>query len=130
MTARIMKAIENRHTTILAHPTGRLLLARKSYELDLEKIIDRAADTGTALELNSNPQRLDLDWRYCRYAKRKGARVAINPDAHNAEGLRDIHFGINIARKGWLEKTDCLNCSGIGELSFPVQMISQGSIFP
>lgn len=117
MTARVTKAMENRHTTMLAHPTGRLLLARDPYRIDMEKVIDHAAITGTAIELNSNPQRLDLDWRLCRPAKKKGVRVSINPDAHNAEGLGDIGLGINIARKGWLEKSDCLNCMGLKEIS-------------
>lgn len=117
MTARVMKAMANRHTTILAHPTGRLLLARDPYRIDMEKVIDHAALTGTAIELNSNPQRLDLDWRLCRPAKKKGVKISINPDAHHAEGLSDIIFGINIARKGWLEKSDCLNCLTLKEIS-------------
>jgi DNA polymerase (family 10) len=116
MTARIMKAIENRHTTMLAHPTGRLLLAREPYALDLERIIDFAASRGKVIELNANPHRLDLDWRHCKYAKRQGARIAINPDAHQAEGLGDIRYGVNIARKGWLEAQDVINCMGLGEM--------------
>jgi len=117
MTARVMKALDNKHTTVLAHPTGRLLLARNPYRIDMDKVIDRAAVTSTAIELNSNPQRLDLDWRLCRPAKKKGVKISINPDAHHEEGLRDISFGINIARKGWLEKSDCLNCMGLDEIS-------------
>jgi DNA polymerase (family 10) len=116
MTARIMKALDNRHTTILAHPTGRLLLAREPYALDLERIIDFAASRGKVIELNANPHRLDLDWRHCKSAKRQGARIAINPDAHQAEGLSDIRYGVNIARKGWLEAQDVINCMGLGEM--------------
>ena len=116
MTARILKALENRHTTILAHPTGRLLLAREPYALDLEKIIDAAASRGKVIELNANPHRLDLDWRHCKYAKRQGARIAINPDAHHVSGLEDIRYGLNIARKGWLEAQDIINCMGLGEM--------------
>jgi DNA polymerase (family 10) len=116
MTARIMKALGNRHTTILAHPTGSLLLAREPYALDLERIIDFAASRGKVIELNANPHRLDLDWRHCKYAKRQGARIAINPDAHNAEGLGDIRYGVNIARKGWLEAQDVINCMGLGKM--------------
>ena len=116
MTARIVKALDNRHTTILAHPTGRLLLAREPYALDLERIIDFAASRGMVIELNANPHRLDLDWRHCKYAKRQGARIAINPDAHQAEGLGDIRYGVNIARKGWLEAQDVINCMGLGEM--------------
>ena len=110
MTARIIKAVENRFTTMLAHPTGRILLARNPYAVDMEKVIQRAAQANTAIEINSNPDRLDLDWRFCRVVKREGARVAINPDAHHDEGLSDVRFGINVARKGWIEKRDCLNC--------------------
>jgi len=116
MTARIMKALDNRHTTILAHPTGRLLLAREPYALDLERIIDFAASRGKVIELNANPHRLDLDWRHCKYAKRQGTRIAINPDAHQAEGLGDIRYGINIARKAWLEAQDVINCMGLEEM--------------
>lgn len=117
MTARVLKALENKHTTILAHPTGRLLLARNPYRIDMEKVIDRAAATNTAIELNSSPHRLDLDWRLCRPAKKKGVKISINPDAHHDEGLSDISFGINIARKGWLERSDCLNCMDAQEVS-------------
>ena len=116
MTKRVLKALENRHTTILAHPTGRLLLAREPYALDLERIIDAAAERGKVIELNANPHRLDLDWRHCRYAKRQGARIAVNPDAHHADGLRDIRYGLNIARKGWLEAPDIINCMGLAEM--------------
>jgi DNA polymerase (family 10) len=116
MTARIMKALDNRHTTILAHPTGRLLLAREPYALDLERIIDFAASRGKVIELNANPHRLDLDWRHCKYAKRKGVRIAINPDAHHDSGLGDVRYGMHIARKGWLEAQDIINCMGLGEM--------------
>ena len=116
MTARIIKAVENRFTTMLAHPTGRILLARNPYAVDMEKVIQRAAQANTAIEINSNPDRLDLDWRFCRVVKREGARVAINPDAHHDEGLSDVRFGINVARKGWIEKHECLNCMGAGQI--------------
>jgi DNA polymerase (family 10) len=116
MTARMMKALENRHTTILAHPTGRLLLAREPYALDLERIIDFAASRGKVIELNANPHRLDLDWHHCKYAKKQGVRIAINPDAHNTDGLEDIRYGVNIARKGWLEAQDIINCFNVEEM--------------
>ena len=116
MTARILKALENRHTTILAHPTGRLLLAREPYALDLERVIDAAASLGKVIELNANPHRLDLDWRHCKYARRQGTRIAINPDAHNTEGLEDLRYGVNIARKGWLEAPDVINCMSREEM--------------
>ncbi|MGA2525713.1 MAG: DNA polymerase/3'-5' exonuclease PolX [Smithellaceae bacterium] len=110
MTGRIKKALQNNYTTMLAHPTGRLLLSREPYALNIMEIIDAAAEFGKALELNANPHRLDLDWRNCIHAKKKGVKIAINPDAHQTAGLQDISFGIKIARKGWLEKGDCLNC--------------------
>jgi DNA polymerase IV (family X) len=110
MTGRIKKALQNKYTTMLAHPTGRLLLSREPYALNIMEIIDAAAQFGKALELNANPHRLDLDWRNCIHAKKKGVKIAINPDAHQTAGLQDISFGIKIARKGWLTKGDCLNC--------------------
>ncbi len=110
MTGRIKKALQNNYTTMLAHPTGRLLLSREPYALNIMEIIDAAAQFGKALELNANPHRLDLDWRNCIHAKKRGVKIAINPDAHQTAGLQDISFGIKIARKGWLEKGDCLNC--------------------
>ena len=116
MTARIMKALQNPHTTILAHPTGRLLLARESYAVNILDVIDAAARYDKALELNANPRRLDLDWRNCIHARKKGVKISINPDAHHASGLADIGFGIKIARKGWLEKKDCLNCLSVNEM--------------
>lgn len=116
MTGRIKKALQNPFTTMLAHPTGRLLLSREPYAVNIEEIIDTAAKFGKALELNANSHRLDLDWRHCIYAKKKGVKIAINPDAHQIEGLQDISFGIKIARKGWLTKGDCLNCLNLEKM--------------
>lgn len=116
MTRRIKRALQNPFTTMLAHPTGRLLLARDPYAVDIMEIIDTAASSGKVLELNANPHRLDLDWRNCIYARKKGVKIAINPDAHHVSGLADISFGIKIARKGWLEKADCLNCLNLNEM--------------
>jgi DNA polymerase (family 10) len=110
MTRRILRAMENPNVTILGHPTGRLLLSRDGYEVDLGAVIEGAAATGTVIELNANPRRLDLDWRLWRLAKEKGVRCAINPDAHSVEGLHDLWFGIEIARKGWLTREDVINC--------------------
>ncbi len=110
MTLRIMKALDNPYVTMLAHPTGRLLLAREPYPVDMEKIIDHASMRNTILELNANPHRLDLEWRLCRYASKKNVKIAINPDAHTIEGLRHFKLGINIARKGWITSSDCINC--------------------
>lgn len=116
MTGRIKKALQNSFTTILAHPTGRLLLAREPYAVNIQEIIDTAAGSGKVLELNANPHRLDLDWRNCIYARKKGVKISINPDAHHVSGLADIGFGTKIARKGWLEKGDCINCFNLNEM--------------
>ena len=116
MTLRIMHAMDNPATTILAHPTGRLLLAREPYRLSMEKILSHAAERGTIIELNANPHRLDLDWRWCRHAKDLGVKITLNPDAHSIRGLSHIRFGVNIARKGWLTPADCINCLGLAEI--------------
>ncbi|MHB1252713.1 MAG: DNA polymerase/3'-5' exonuclease PolX [Candidatus Humimicrobiaceae bacterium] len=109
MTNRIIKAIENRYTTILAHPTGRLLLSRDPYKVDMFRIINAASENNVAIEINSNPFRLDLDWRLCKYAKEKKVKIFINPDAHKLEDIDNYIYGVNTARKGWLEKEDILN---------------------
>lgn len=110
MTKRIVRAISNSNVDILAHPTGRLLLARDPYAVDLNKVIDVAIEHGVALEINAHPQRLDLDWRWCKYAKERGAKFAIGPDAHDILGIDCMTFGIWVARKGWLEMGDIINC--------------------
>src|SRR5207249_10070329 len=104
MTRRMIRAMENPFVTMLAHPTGRLLLKREPYKIDVPKILDAAARIGTWIELNAAPKRLDLDWRWWPMAKQKGVKCVINPDAHRAERLQDLWFGIGIARKGWLTK--------------------------
>ncbi len=109
MTKRIIKAIKNKYVTVLGHPTGRLLLQRDGYPLNQTAIIDAASDYGKCIEINAHPSRLDLDWRMCKYAKEKGVKISINPDAHVVDGLLDVRFGVGIARKGWLEKKDVLN---------------------
>jgi len=110
MTKRVIRAMENRFVTILAHPTGRLLLQREPYVLDIPAVLDVAAATGTWVELNAAPKRLDLDWRWWPLAKEKGVKCVIDPDAHRVERLQDLWFGIGIARKGWLTKDDVMNC--------------------
>src|SRR5438128_1170283 len=110
MTRRMIRAMENRFVTMLAHPTGRLLLKREPYQIDVPEILDAAAHTGTWIELNAAPKRLDLDWRWWPMAKQKGVKCVINPDAHRTERLQDLWFGIGIARKGWLTKDDVMNC--------------------
>jgi DNA polymerase (family 10) len=114
MTKRIIKALKHKYVTMLGHPTGRLLLSREGYHVDVIKVIDAASDYGKIIEINSHPMRLDLDWRFCKYAKEKGVLIAINPDAHNMDGLRDVFYGVGVARKGWLEKKDVLNTRDAG----------------
>ncbi|MBC8388381.1 MAG: DNA polymerase/3'-5' exonuclease PolX [Actinobacteria bacterium] len=117
MTGRIIKAIENKFTTMIAHPTGRLLLARDPYRVDIIKIINAASENNVDIEINASPFRLDLDWRMCKYAKVKGVKIFINPDAHSIENLYDYNFGVNTARKGWLEKEDIVNTLSAEEIS-------------
>jgi DNA polymerase (family 10) len=113
---RILRAMENPYTTMLGHPTGRLLLSRDGYAVDMRNIIDGAAKHNVIIELNSSPYRLDIDWRYLKYAKEKGVTISINPDAHAAAGLYEIVYGIGIARKGWQEKKDVLNTRTAAEI--------------
>lgn len=115
-TARIIKAVENPYTTILGHPTGRLLLSRKGYPIDHKKVIDACAANNVVIEINANPLRLDLDWRWHQYALEKGVWLSINPDAHRTEGL-DMRFGTLVARKGGLYKERCLNALSLQEIS-------------
>lgn len=106
MTKRIIKAMSHPKTTIIGHPTGRLLLGREGYEVDMEELLHAAKEYGKVLEINANPMRLDLDWRWLVKAKRLGIKVVIGPDAHNISGLYDIRYGVMVARKGWIEKRD------------------------
>ena len=116
MTRRVIRALENPFVTMLAHPTGRLLLKRDPYQIEIPKILDAAARTGTWIELNAAPKRLDLDWRWWPLAKQKGVKCVINPDAHRTERLQDLWFGIGVARKGWLTKTDVMNCLSLARI--------------
>jgi DNA polymerase (family 10) len=108
-TKRIITALKNPFAAILGHPTGRLLLEREGYPVDLREVIHAAADLGKSIEINAHPARLDLDWRWVRYAKEKGVPICINPDAHNIHGLQNLTYGVGIARKGWLEAKDVVN---------------------
>jgi len=109
MTDRVLRALDDPRLTILAHPTGRLLLSREPYALDVGAVLEKAAAVGVAVELNADPHRLDLDWRHLQTAKRLGVTVAIGPDAHSTRGLDNMEIGVGIARKGWLERADVLN---------------------
>jgi DNA polymerase (family 10) len=110
MTKRVIKAIENPHSDVLAHPTGRLLLSRNPYKINITKVIDACVQNNVAIEINANPRRLDLDWRNIFYAREKGCKFAINPDAHSTKGISDIKYGIMIGRKGGLQKEEVINC--------------------
>ncbi|MEI6815238.1 MAG: helix-hairpin-helix domain-containing protein [Bacteroidota bacterium] len=108
-TQRLLKAIENPFTTILGHPTGRLLLAREGYPIDHKTIIDACSKHKVFVELNANPLRLDLDWRWIRYAINKNVMISINPDAHSLEGIEHIRYGVKVAQKAGLNKEMTLN---------------------
>ncbi|HJQ55111.1 MAG TPA: DNA polymerase/3'-5' exonuclease PolX [Gemmatimonadaceae bacterium] len=116
MTKRVLVALDDPHLTILAHPTGRLLLSREPYALDVAAVLEKAAQVGAAVELNADPHRLDLDWRYCRRAKELGVTIEIGPDAHSTPGLDNVHFGVGMARKAWLEAGEILNARSADEV--------------
>ncbi|MFC4211144.1 helix-hairpin-helix domain-containing protein [Pedobacter lithocola] len=116
-TTRLLKAIENPYTTILGHPTGRLLLSRAGYPIDYKKIIDACAANKVVIEINANPLRLDLDWRWHRYALEKGVLLSVNPDAHRTEGFHDMKYGVLVARKGGLSANKCLNAFSLAEIT-------------
>jgi DNA polymerase (family 10) len=109
MTARFLRALENPYVSILGHLTGRLLLTRDAYDVDVQTVVAAAAERGVAVEINADPFRMDLDWRYWRAAKRPGLRAAINPDAHSVRALENVRLGVTFARKAWLEAADVVN---------------------
>jgi DNA polymerase (family 10) len=116
MTERIVGAVENPYTTILGHPTGRLLLAREAYPLDIERVIEACAKHGVVIELNSNPHRLDLDWREMGAARTAGVDISINPDAHRIPGIDHMPFGVMIARKGGYGPANILNAMDVSQV--------------
>ena len=115
MTKRMTTALKNRHVSILAHPTGRMLLEREGYRVTLEEVFHVAAEEGVVIEINSNPHRLDLDWREVIQAKARGIRFAVNPDAHQDTGYADLRYGLGMARKAWLTKEDVVNTLPVDE---------------
>jgi DNA polymerase (family 10) len=115
-TARLIRAIENPHTTILGHPTGRLLVSRPGYPIDHKKIIDACAANKVVIELNANPNRLDIDWTWIPYCMEKDVMISINPDAHKMEGYHDMHYGTLAARKGGLTKQMTFNALSLEEI--------------
>lgn len=116
MTKRLIKAVENPYVTMLGHVTGRLLCQRPSYAVNIPAVIEACADTGTIIELNASPWRLDMDWRWWKLAKEKGVKCSINPDAHSTRGLQDLYFGIRSARKGWLCREDVINTFSLHDI--------------
>ncbi len=120
-TKRICRALANPYVTMLGHSTGRLLLSRDGYRLDMKQVLDAAAAHGKIVEINANPHRLDLDWRLCGYAKAKGVKFSINPDAHSTEGLEDVPFGVNVARKGGVTAQDVVNTRPVEEMAALLQ---------
>ena len=115
-TTRLLKAIENPYTTILGHPTGRLLLSREGYPIDHKAIIDACAAHHVVVEINASPWRLDLDWRWISYCMEKGVLLSINPDAHSKEGYFDMHYGVAVARKGGLTKDMTFNAFDLSRM--------------
>ncbi|HEX5001749.1 MAG TPA: PHP domain-containing protein, partial [Bacteroidia bacterium] len=116
-TERLLKAISNPYTTVLGHPTGRLLLAREGYPLDMDEILEACRQHDVVIELNANPYRLDLDWRWIQTAVSKGIKIAVNPDAHRVEGIKDMQYGVWAARKGMLLAADTFNARSLSQVS-------------
>ena len=116
ITERVLRALDDPRLTILGHPSGRLLLAREPYALDVEAVLVKAKAVGAAVELNADPRRLDLDWRHLRRARELGVTVAIGPDAHSVNGLDNVKVGVGIARKAWLGAADVLNARAADEV--------------
>jgi len=109
MTERLRRVMENKYLTFLGHMTGRLLLGRKGYPLDMEFLFEKSVEYGVTIELNAQPRRLDPDWRMCHSARKKGVKFSIHPDAHSVQGLSNVKLGVGIARKAWLEKKHVMN---------------------
>jgi DNA polymerase (family 10) len=116
MTERVLKAMDDPHMAVLGHPTGRLLLTREPYAVDMDAVLERAGSLGVAVELNADPHRLDLDWRLARAARAHGAKIEIGPDAHSVDGLDNMALGIGMARKAWLSAADTINTRSADEL--------------
>jgi DNA polymerase (family 10) len=117
MTKRIIRAVRHPRVTMLGHATGRLLLKREGYDVDLEAVLQAAAESGTMVEINAHPVRLDLDWIHCKRAKALGVKLVINPDAHSCEELALYRYGLDVARRGWLSKDDVFNTHSAAEVA-------------
>jgi DNA polymerase (family 10) len=129
-TERMLRAVANPHTTILGHLTGRLLLRRDGYELDIDSVLRACAEHGVAVEINANPHRLDLDWRWYRRALELGCWLSINPDAHSVEELALTRWGVMVARKGGVPKERVLNCLDRDELAAWLEARHQPALRP
>jgi DNA polymerase (family 10) len=117
MTKRIIRAIANPHVTMLGHATGRLLLRREGYAVDLEAVLQAARKERVMVEINAHPQRLDLDWIHCKRARELGVELVINPDAHHTSEIGLYRYGVDVARRGWLEKGDVFNTRSLAQVS-------------
>jgi DNA polymerase (family 10) len=115
-TERVLRAMENPYFTILAHPTGRLINRRAPVEIDMERVLNKAKELHRVVEINSYPDRLDMNDVHCRMAKELGVKVSINTDAHSTNDLNFIRFGVAQARRGWLEPSDVINTRGLNDL--------------
>jgi DNA polymerase (family X) len=127
-TERILRAVANRHTTILGHMTGRQLLRRPGYDVDIEKVLAACAAHGVAVEVNANPWRLDLDWRWHRRAIELGCWMSINPDSHSIAEIDLTHWGVEMARKGGVPKERVLNCLDLGRFQSHVEHRMHSSV--
>ena len=115
-TERVCKALAHPATTMLGHATGRLLLRRDGYKVDLDRVIAAAAEHGKMIEINAQPMRLDLDWKWVKRAKAAGVKLVVNPDAHSPGELELTPFGVDVARRGWLTKADVFNTLGLKDV--------------
>jgi DNA polymerase (family 10) len=128
MTSRVLRALDDPHLTILGHPTGRLLLSREPYAIDMEAVLEKAGALGVAVELNADPKRLDLDWRLIPRALELGCTIAIGPDAHSTAGLDVMTIGVGMARKAGVEAKDVLNARSVEDvLAFANRRVGKNS---
>jgi DNA polymerase (family 10) len=128
MTERIIRAIRNPYVTMLGHATGRLLLSRDAYRVDLEAVLRAAAKQGTMVEINAQPMRLDLDWIHCKRAKALGVQLVINPDAHSTGELEMLRYGVDVARRGWLGTKDVFNTKTLAQVIKGLQALREGRV--
>jgi DNA polymerase (family 10) len=126
MTRRILKAVRHPRVTMLGHATGRIILRREGYKVDLEAVLKAAAESGTLVEINASPYRLDLDWVHCKRAKQLGVKLVINPDAHSTGEFDNVRFGVDVARRGWLGKADVFNTQTLAQVEKALAARAEG----